>query len=234
MALRAGAGAGSTLVEERREAMGQMPFAPIVDGDLIATKPLRAIAAGVGAGIDVLAGATHDETSFGVAQTAGSLDEEGLALALTGFGFPAADYRALHATLTPPQVLGHAITDRVFRSRVVSLAEARAAGGAGATFLYDFAWPSTLVEGLGSPHCIDIPFAFDLLDADDVAAMTGPEPPQALADLVHGAWVGFVTSGDPGWPAHDLDKRTTMVFGVESGPGDDPLRAERELWTAGR
>ena len=113
----------------------------------------------------MLAGATHDEVSFGVAQTALGLDEGGLQLALTGFGFPAEAYRAVHAGLAPPQVLGQAITDRIFRSRVVSLAEARAAGaagGAGATFLYDFRWPSPLVDGqLGAPHCIDIPFAFD-------------------------------------------------------------------------
>jgi carboxylesterase type B len=188
----------------------------------------------------VLAGATHDETSWGVASTAPGLDEEGLARVLAGFGLPASAYRALHADLGPPQVLGQAVTDRIFRSRVVSLAEARCAAdgaraGAGQTFLYDFRWPSSLLEGaLGAPHCLDIPFAFDLLDAEDVEALAGPEPPQALADLVHGAWVGFVTSGDPGWPAHDLDKRTTMLFDVESGPADDPLRAERELWAGGR
>jgi para-nitrobenzyl esterase len=239
LALRAGIGGGTLLLEERREAMGQMPFAPVIDGELIHGKPLRSIAAGVGAGIDVLAGATHDETSWGVASTAPGLDEDGLARVLAGFGLPAAAYRALHADLTPPQVLGQAVTDRIFRSRVVSLAEARAAApdGAGAapTFVFDFRWPSTLLDGaLGAPHCIDIPFAFDVLDAEDVEAMTGPEPPQALADLVHGAWVGFVTRGDPGWPAHDLDKRTTMLFDVESGPADDPLRAEREAWAGGR
>jgi len=148
--------------------------------------------------------------------------------------------RALHADLTPPEVLGQAVTDRIFRSRVVSLAEARSAGagsgsGSGQTFLYDFRWPSSLLAGaLGAPHCLDIPFAFDVLDGEDVEALAGPEPPQSLADVVHGAWVGFVTSGDPGWPAHDLDKRTTMLFDVESGPADDPLRAERELWAGGR
>jgi para-nitrobenzyl esterase len=238
LAFRASAGGGTLLLEERREAMGQMPFAPVIDGALIHQKPLRSIAAGVGAGIDVLAGATHDETSWGVASTAPGLDEEGLARVLAGFGLPASAYRALHADLGPPQVLGQAVTDRIFRSRVVSLAEARCAAagaGAGQTFLYDFRWPSSLLDGaLGAPHCLDIPFAFDLLDAEDVGALAGPEPPQALADLIHGAWVGFVTRGDPGWPAHDLDKRTTMLFDVESGPADDPLRAERELWAGGR
>jgi para-nitrobenzyl esterase len=229
------AGQGLALLEDRRQAMGQMPFAPVIDGDLVPGKPLKAIAGGAGGAADLLAGATHHETNFGVSASVPTLDEAGLLRALTGFGLPADDYRALHAHLTPPDVLGQAITDRMFRSRVQSLAEARAAaGGAGHTFTYDFRWPSALLDGqVGAAHCIDIPFVFDNLDAEEVDGLAGPEPPQALADLVHGAWVRFVTSGDPGWPAHDLDHRTTMVFDVESGPVDDLLAAERVLWAGG-
>jgi para-nitrobenzyl esterase len=65
-------------------------------------------------------------------------------------------------------------------------------------------------------HCIDLPFAFDVLDAERVTPITGDDPPQALADDVHRAWVGFVRDGDPGWPAYELDHRSTMVFDVPS------------------
>ena len=51
-------------------------------------------------------------------------------------------------------------------------------------------------------HCIDLPFAWDLLDADGVETVAGADPPQALADRMHRAWVSFVTDGDPGWPAY--------------------------------
>jgi para-nitrobenzyl esterase len=217
------------------DPMGQMPFAPIIDGDLVPDKPLKAIAQGASAGADLLAGATHDEANFAVSRGAGKIDEDGLARALARYGFAAEAYRHHYAELSPPQVLGQAVTDRMFRSRVQSLIDARAATaspeqGTGRTFTYEFRWRSERIARLGAAHCIDLPFAFDNLDAPDVAAMAGPEPPQVLADLMHSAWVRFVTDGDPGWPAHDPEHRQMMLFDVESGPAEDPLRAERALW----
>ena len=50
--------------------------------------------------------------------------------------------------------------------------------------------------------------------------------------MMHRAWVGFVTEGDPGWPSFTLDTRPTMVFDGESAVIDDPLRLPRSLWGA--
>jgi carboxylesterase type B len=47
---------------------------------------------------------------------------------------------------------------------------------------------------------------------------------------MHGAWSAFAKTGDPGWPAYDVDRRPTMVFDVESSVVDDPLGAERAAW----
>jgi carboxylesterase type B len=58
----------------------------------------------------------------------------------------------------------------------------------------------------------------------------GPAPPQQLADTMHAAWVGFATSGDPGWPKYDPNRRATMRFGTTSEFMDDPRSAERTLW----
>jgi para-nitrobenzyl esterase len=223
-------GGGAPLADDAREVLGMMPFAPIIDGDLLAERPLDALAAGRGRAVDLMVGCAHDEVDFGVTSAALTLDEEGLARALTRRGLPPEEYRRLHADLSPPEVLGWAVTDHLFRNQVQRVATARATGG-GRTFVYEFRWPSPLSEGrLRACHCIDIPFAFDLLGAEDVPEMLGPAPPQALADLIHGAWVRFATTGDPGWPEHDLGRRAMMLFDVESGPVDDPLAAERRLW----
>ncbi len=60
--------------------------------------------------------------------------------------------------------------------------------------------------------------------------VTGAEPPQPLADAMHGAFVGFITDGDPGWPAYDLERRPGMVFDAESAVVDDPSAFERTTW----
>jgi carboxylesterase type B len=57
-----------------------------------------------------------------------------------------------------------------------------------------------------------------------------PNPPQGLADAMHGAWVAFAKNGDPGWPAYDSERRMTMCFDLRSGAVSAPLRAERVLW----
>jgi len=80
---------------------------------------------------------------------------------------------------------------------------------------------------MGSVHCLDVPFGFDVLDAEGVAPVAGDAPPQALADDVHRAWLGFVRDGDGGWDAYDLDARSTMVF-------DAPSHVERDWHRSAR
>lgn len=90
-------------------------------------------------------------------------------------------------------------------------------------------------------HCIDLPFAWDLLDADGVETVAGSDPPPALAECMHRAWVSFVVDGDPGWPAFRLSStdgdgdgeigpRATMRFDQTSEVVADLLGPERGRW----
>jgi para-nitrobenzyl esterase len=101
------------------------------------------------------------------------------------------------------------------------MAEERAAAGAPVQ-AYEFTWRSTIPD-LGAVHCLDVPFAFDVLDAPGVVEVTGPNPPQSLADAMHGAWVRFVTTGDAGWPRYETDGRSVMAF-------DDPAEVRPDVW----
>ncbi|MGW0536380.1 carboxylesterase/lipase family protein [Streptomyces sp. NPDC003032] len=128
---------------------------------------------------------------------------------------------------------GQELTDIVFRTPNLKVAEARAARRR-PTWLYEFGWTSP-APGSGQGfafHCLDLPFAFDLLDAEGVTAAAGQSPPQRLADAMHAALVAFVRDLDPGgaWPRYTLARRATRLW--EDGPRlvDDPLRAERESW----
>ena len=99
--------------------------------------------------------------------------------------------------------------------------------------MYEFAWPSPAFGGLlGAAHGLEIPFAFDTLRSDIplFGPMLGDAPPQQLADTMHGAWISFATSGDPGWPRYEPGRRATMRFDTSSRVVDDPREWERSLW----
>jgi para-nitrobenzyl esterase len=51
-----------------------------------------------------------------------------------------------------------------------------------------------------------------------------------MSDTVMGAFVRFARTGNPGWPAYDLQTRKTMIFDRESRVENDPRKWERELF----
>ena len=60
---------------------------------------------------------------------------------------------------------------------------------------------------------IDIPFFFDTLSALHVESYTGPNPPQELAYSLHGTFLRFARTCDPGWPTyHEEDGKAVMIF----------------------
>lgn len=143
---------------------------------------------------------------------------------LGGFGYPAAWPTALAAGalagkgvlvgsttheatafLGPdaPADLVAAVTRAAFGEGVDTLARECAAHGTPA-HVYRFARASTAVPGLGAPHCAELPFSFDRLDAYATAPMLGPVDAQdrELARSFSGALAAFAATGDPGWPAH--------------------------------
>ena len=111
------------------------------------------------------------------------------------------------------------------------MAEAHARQSAGATYMYEFAWQSPMFDGrIGACHALEMPFVFANLDKKGFEGLVGTNPLQQVADVMHAAWVAFATSGNPGWPQFDLQRRATMRFDTTSQLVEDPRSAERVLW----
>jgi carboxylesterase type B len=224
-----------------------LPWQPVIDGDVIPAHPIDRIAAGAGARVDVMVGTNTGEWRlFVVANGAieritdqvltGPVADYGYQ-ALAAYGLPAeralAAYRAAYPGASPGELLAAVETDWWCRVPAIRLADAHAQSPA-ATFMYEFAWRSPAFDGLlGACHGLEIGFVFDTLDKGSnqmLGPLLGPTPPQQLADALHGAWVAFAASGDPGWPKYDLSRRATMRFDTISEVVDDPRSAERALW----
>jgi para-nitrobenzyl esterase len=228
-----------------------MPFHPVVDGVIVPAPPIDRITAGAGAEVDVLVGTNSDDWRMfpvlgGVIDQvtdemlAGPVEVHG-AQSCAAFGLPAERalpfYRARRPGGRPGDLLAALLTDWWVRVPAMRLADAHAPAP-GATYMYEFAWPSPAFGGrLGACHGLEIPFVFDTLDLGRdqmLGGALGTHPPQRLADTVHGAWVAFATKGDPGWPRYDLDRRAVMRLDVTPTLMEDPYAGERALWAGMR
>ncbi len=155
------------------------------------------------------------------------------ALAALGFDPATTDgFKTAYPGQSAEQLSGQAQSDAVLRAPAYRVAEARAAHNQ-PTWLYEFAWRSQAPEYRGmSFHCLDVPFAFDLLKAKGVTAVAGDHPPQSLADAIHKSWVSFIADGDPGaaWPRYTLDRREAMIWAEVPSVQSDPFAAQRPIW----
>ncbi|HWA17442.1 MAG TPA: carboxylesterase family protein [Devosia sp.] len=218
-------------------SLTSLPWAPVVDGNLIAAVPLDLVRAGAGSDVDLLAGFNAEEWRLFLVP-GGAIDQippPTLAGTMAAFGLPVdqalATYGELNPGAGPGDLLAAVMTDWYWRIPALRLAEAHATQARGGrTFMYDFAWRSPQFGGkLGASHGIEIPFVFDTL-GNQTEPLLGANPPQALADAMHAGWITFAKTGDPGWAPFDLTTRTAMRFDVSSAPVDDPLAKERALW----
>ncbi len=213
-----------------------MPFEPVIDGEILPARPIDSIVAGAGAGVDVLIGTnTEEELLFFVPNgSINHITDDVLAGTVAAYGLPVqetlATYRATWPDAGSGELLAAIITDWFFRIPAIRLAEAHTRESA-STYMYEFAWRSPKFDGrLGACHALEIAFVFDLLDNREAEPMVGANPPQAIADAMHAAWIAFATNGDPGWPQYDLNRRATMRFDTLQQLVNDPRSAQRKLW----
>ncbi|QIG39324.1 carboxylesterase family protein [Microbacterium sp. 4R-513] len=193
-----------------------LPWGPAIDGDLLTQSTVAAIRSGVGADKPLVLGTTDDEFTMATDSAKSKLRLVPVGLALAKLRLPRESRRAYLAANRPQRrkgtaaMLGRFVTDRVFRSGVVRVAEARvAAAGDAPTWAYRFSWASpTRTWAL---HCLDVPYWFDCLDAPGVTEIAGDSPPRSLAAELHSAAAAFVREGDPGWTPWTQGQ--TRVFG---------------------
>jgi carboxylesterase type B len=220
-----------------------MPWQPVIDGHVLPGHPVDRITAGCARDVDVIVGTNTDDWRLWlvVSGAIAGITDEMLTGPVTTYGHQSlaaygltpdavAAYRTRYPGASPGELLTKVQTDWWMRIPALALAEAHASATATArTYMYEFAWSS---PGLGAVHALEVPFVFDTLspDAPLFGPLLGSDPPQALADAMHAAWVSFARTGDPGWAAYDRERRATMRFDTTCQIVDDPRAWERGLW----
>ncbi|ONI66794.1 carboxylesterase [Kribbella sp. ALI-6-A] len=109
-------------------------------------------------------------------------------------------------------VLGEAL----FGKGTTRMIQAHSEISGGRTHVYRFGYRSTALDGkLGAAHTVELPFVFDVADEAWLHGPTGllgpDEAPAGLAARMHGAWVRFARTGNPGWAADGNDVVQTFA-----------------------
>ena len=207
-----------------------LALGPTIDGDLIRRSTKESFAAGIGADKPLVIGATDDEFTMVFFEAQKKLRWIPKALMLKKLGMKKQNlkpYLAANADVVrkgTARIAGRFLTDQMFRSSVVKLVALR---GDAPTWVYRFSWPSGTFGF--AEHCLDVPFFFDCLDSIAIEPLAGPNPPQRLADELHGDVVSFITTGEARWPRYDGSSRQTRVYDTPSSVVTDGYASVRPL-----
>ena len=213
----------------RRSQLG-----PVIDGEILPDSPFRALAAGVGRGVELLIGHNRDEYRFVVYENGGpdAITAEQAETALNSLP-PIADgaraYRAAHPRADHAELYELVCSDFVYRMPTLHIAQAHAAGG-GTTRLYEFCFDASPI---GASHTTEIPMVFGTLESPVGSALYGSAPTaESVSREMSAAWRAFATDGDPGWPAYDSVGQLTRVFDTESRTMPYPEQASQQIWAS--
>ncbi|MFD3838502.1 carboxylesterase/lipase family protein [Streptomyces sp. NPDC058642] len=220
-------------------ALTPTPFSPVVDGEVLPTAPWEALADGAARDVELIAGHSRDEYRLFLllGGLLGRVDDGLAALALSLFG-PTPDaeqaYRAAFPDASTEYLFELVQSDWLFRMPSLRLAQAHVAGG-GRAHVYDLTWSAPANGGaLGACHGLDVPLTFGVFDGNGLGPMLiGPTPSpetETLSAHIRSSWTAFATTGDPGWPAYDPERRLVRLLDTEPTVTAYPEETSRRLW----
>ena len=215
-----------------------IPFAPVVDGEVLPVIPWQALAGGSGRDVDLVVGHTREEQRLFTVLDGilGQVTPEQAETALNVLA-PGPDgarrYRDAFPGAGPDELYELVNSDWLFRMPSLHLAEAQVAGG-GRAHLFELTWPAPgMGGGVGACHGLDVPLVFGNLGSGMPAVLIGEDPSgeaEALSSRMRAAWTAFATHGDPGWPAYETGQRLVQLFDTRPAVTTYPEEASRLIW----
>ncbi|MHA2006463.1 MAG: carboxylesterase/lipase family protein [Promethearchaeota archaeon] len=106
------------------------------------------------------------------------------------------------------------------------------------TYNYLFNWKSPMFGGkFGATHGLEVVFVFGRLPDKDLGFLPGKNKEiETLSNNMMDAWISFARSGNPNhegipeWPQFTVDRRSTMVFDIDSKVVNALFDEERAAW----
>lgn len=195
-------------------------YFPFIDGDIVPKVPLINARNGAGSTCDLLTGYNTDEMNYFLVPT-GLLKKIKLNLVLklvVKKVHPApsaliAVYKKEYPNKNLGELLSAILTS--YQAQVPTIRFANAHSLYGKTYMYEFAWPSSVANGIyGAYHGLELPFVFNNLHiVTGEKGMVGAQgAPPELGEKMQNAWVEYAKTGSPGWDAYTTSARKTMLI----------------------
>ena len=223
---------------------GLLAYMPAVDGETLPANPFDPVGSPLSANVPIMVGSTKDEATNVVLSdpTWQTMTEEDLVTRVGGMVGPQeaantiALYRAQAPNDRPMHLYTSIMTDMMFTSSSITLAERKYAQRAAPVYMYKIDWNSPVLGGkLRSPHAVELPFIFDNVDVS--AGLVGAGPDQdAMARLMSATFAAFARTGNPSipgapaWPAYTPQTRETFIYDVHPTVVSDPDSQLRSYW----
>lgn len=225
---------------------GLLAYMPAVDGETLPANPFDPVGSPLSANVPIMVGSTKDEATNVVLSdpTWQTMTEADLLKRVGGMVGPQeaanaiALYRAQAPNDQPMHLYTSVMTDLMFTSSSITLAERKYAQRAAPVYMYKIDWNSPVLGGkLRSPHAVELPFIFDNVDVS--AGLVGAGPGQdAMAHLMSATFAAFARTGNPSipgapaWPAYTPQTRETFIYDVHPTVVADPNSQLRKYWAA--
>jgi para-nitrobenzyl esterase len=205
---------------------------PLLDGQIVTADPAQLYAAGRGARVPLMVGATGADIGF-VFMRSKSIEE-----LLAQFGPDAQKARTVYHVNDNDNVMADAFRmggDQMMIEPARYVARSLTAQKQPVyEFRFSYVAESMRNQWPGAPHASDIPFAFDTVAARYGKDLTAQDA--AAAKAMHGYWAAFTktgkpeVAGQPAWPAYDAKGDMLLDF-TNSGPvaGPDPWKSRMDL-----
>ncbi|MBO0144630.1 carboxylesterase/lipase family protein [Agrobacterium sp. Ap1] len=202
---------------------------PVIDGKHIVTRPMTPEGLAMHAGVPLLLGSTKTEASlfFQNDMRNFKLTDEQMRSRMrsvfkiedTKIDAILAAYRKDAPDMTPSDVLVAVASDVQFRRPLTAAAEMKSgAAGQAPVYMYNFTWTIPWGGGvLGSPHAVDIPFAFGTVNEAGEMTGSGDHAMETAMNMMS-AFVSFARTGDPNndrmpeWKPYDATTRASMLI----------------------
>lgn len=215
-------------------------LAPMADGRSLPTHPFHPAATEISRNIPLMIGTARDECTMFMAgdPELGKMSEDH---ALVRFREAMGDargeasfkaYRAAYPNDDPSYWVSSMMTDRMFRSDSIVMADRKSAQNAAPVFLYRVDYrPRVADQILRSPHGTEVPLVFGTKVPPEFIG-AGPEV-DALSGTMMDCWLRFANTGNPAgkdldWPRYDVATRPNMIFDVQCRVLSDPDPVSRD------